>query len=161
MASDEGLLINISTSPLPRPHRRPPAGQRPPNPQWGRGKKAMKRTLEGAQEASPVKKQRASLVPQAKKPWKKTKRHNKGTGPPRSSPEKLSSETREDDFNKRPFVKTSSLFKNNPEIPDIQRTAVKQVQEEIFTSDSFDQLDLHPHLTSTITSSLKLSSMTR
>ncbi|XP_070811655.1 ATP-dependent DNA helicase DDX31 [Pituophis catenifer annectens] len=160
MASDEGLLINVSTLPLPR-SRRPPAGQRPPNSQWGRGKKAMKRTLEGTQEATPVKKQRASSVPQTQKPRKKPQNHSKGTGPPGSSLEKLSSEAREeDDFNKRSFVKTSSLFKNNPEIPDLQRTAVKQVQEEIFTSDSFDQLGLHPHLTSTITSSLKLSSMT-
>ncbi|XP_058015440.1 probable ATP-dependent RNA helicase DDX31 isoform X1 [Ahaetulla prasina] len=160
MASDEGLLINVSTLPLPGSHRFP-AGQRAPNPQWGRrGKKAMKRTSEGAQETTPVKKQRASPMPQTKKPWKNPKNHNKGTGPPGSSLEKLSLEAREGDFNKRPFVKTSSLFKNNPEIPDLQRTAVKQVQEEIFTSDSFDQLGLHPHLTSTITSSLKLSSMT-
>uniref|UniRef100_A0A0K8RW01 ATP-dependent RNA helicase n=1 Tax=Crotalus horridus TaxID=35024 RepID=A0A0K8RW01_CROHD len=159
MASDEGLLINVSTLPLPRPCR-PLAGQRPPNPKWGRGKKAWKRTLEGAQEATPVKKQRSSPVAQNKKPWKKTQTHIKGTGLPVSSLEKLSSEARAGDINKRPFVKTSSLFKNNPEIPHIQRTAVKQVQEEIFTSDSFDQLDLHPHLISTISSSLKISSMT-
>ncbi|KAL7980931.1 hypothetical protein Chor_002085 [Crotalus horridus] len=149
MASDEGLLINVSTLPLPRPCR-PLAGQRPPNPKWGRGKK----------EATPVKKQRSSPVAQNKKPWKKTQTHIKGTGLPVSSLEKLSSEARAGDINKRPFVKTSSLFKNNPEIPHIQRTAVKQVQEEIFTSDSFDQLDLHPHLISTISSSLKISSMT-
>ncbi|XP_026543085.1 probable ATP-dependent RNA helicase DDX31 [Notechis scutatus] len=161
MASDEGLLINVSTLPLLRCHRRrPPAGRRAPNPRWGRGKKAMKRTLESTQEVTPVKKKCASPVAQTKKLWKIPPNHNKGTGPPGSPPEKLSPEAREDDFSKRPFVKTSSLFKNNPEIPDLQRTAVKQVQEEIFTSDSFDQLGLHPHLTSTIISSLKLSSMT-
>ncbi|KAM6431064.1 ATP-dependent DNA helicase DDX31 isoform 1-T1 [Liasis olivaceus] len=156
MASDEGLLINVSTLPLPRTRR--PAGQRPPDPQRGRGKKALKRTLEGAKEAPPVKQQRSS---DSKKQWKKNRESSKGTGRPVSSSEKLSTEARDSDVNsKRPFVKTSSLFKNNPEIPDIQRTVVKQIQEEVFTSDSFDQLDLHPHLISTITSCLKISSMT-
>lgn len=81
----------------------------------------------------------------------------------------------------KPGVKTSSLFKNNPEIPELPRYAqgahlgneglvgsaffrvdwsscpilfvicrpeVKQVQEKVFSSDAFHELDLHPHLVS-------------
>uniref|UniRef100_A0A674CUK7 ATP-dependent RNA helicase n=1 Tax=Salmo trutta TaxID=8032 RepID=A0A674CUK7_SALTR len=44
------------------------------------------------------------------------------------------------------FIKTSSLFKNNPDIPDVHRPAVTQLKEKVFTSDSFAELDLHPHL---------------
>ncbi|XP_019365847.1 PREDICTED: probable ATP-dependent RNA helicase DDX31 [Gavialis gangeticus] len=64
------------------------------------------------------------------------------------------------DESTRPFIKTSSLFKNNPKIPEIPRGTVQLVQEKVFTSDSFTQLDLHPHLVSTITTVLKMSSMT-
>uniref|UniRef100_A0A674CTF5 ATP-dependent RNA helicase n=1 Tax=Salmo trutta TaxID=8032 RepID=A0A674CTF5_SALTR len=48
------------------------------------------------------------------------------------------------------FIKTSSLFKNNPDIPDVHRPAVTQLKEKVFTSDSFAELDLHPHLMSTV-----------
>uniref|UniRef100_A0A3P9D1J8 ATP-dependent RNA helicase n=1 Tax=Maylandia zebra TaxID=106582 RepID=A0A3P9D1J8_9CICH len=43
-------------------------------------------------------------------------------------------------------IKTSSLFKHNPDIPDIHRCTIAQLKEKIFTSDSFSDLDLHPHL---------------
>uniref|UniRef100_A0A669DDC3 ATP-dependent RNA helicase n=1 Tax=Oreochromis niloticus TaxID=8128 RepID=A0A669DDC3_ORENI len=43
-------------------------------------------------------------------------------------------------------IKTSSLFKHNPDISDIHRPAVAQLKEKIFTSDLFSDLDLHPHL---------------
>uniref|UniRef100_A0A6Q2YQB7 ATP-dependent RNA helicase n=1 Tax=Esox lucius TaxID=8010 RepID=A0A6Q2YQB7_ESOLU len=46
----------------------------------------------------------------------------------------------------RAFIKTSSLFKNNPDIPDVHRPAVTQLKEKVFTSDSFAEQDLHPHL---------------
>uniref|UniRef100_A0AAX7U520 ATP-dependent RNA helicase n=1 Tax=Astatotilapia calliptera TaxID=8154 RepID=A0AAX7U520_ASTCA len=47
-------------------------------------------------------------------------------------------------------IKTSSLFKHNPDIPDIHRPAIAQLKEKIFTSDSFSDLDLHPHLVGTL-----------
>ncbi|XP_064379861.1 probable ATP-dependent RNA helicase DDX31 isoform X2 [Dromaius novaehollandiae] len=75
-------------------------------------------------------------------------------------PKKQSSDSRNETPKSRPFVKTSNLFKNNPDIPEIHRKAVQQVQEDVFTSDSFSQLDLHPHLISTITTVLKICSMT-
>ncbi|XP_076003688.1 ATP-dependent DNA helicase DDX31 [Genypterus blacodes] len=57
-------------------------------------------------------------------------------------------------------IKTSSLFKHNPDIPDIQRPVVSQVKEKIFTSDTFDDLDLHPHLVATLNKVLNVSALT-
>ncbi|XP_039620233.1 probable ATP-dependent RNA helicase DDX31 [Polypterus senegalus] len=57
-------------------------------------------------------------------------------------------------------VKTSSLFKNNPLIPDIERPEVNPLNEEVFTSNLFSELDLHPHLLATLTNVLKITSMT-
>ncbi|XP_034547560.1 probable ATP-dependent RNA helicase DDX31 [Notolabrus celidotus] len=60
----------------------------------------------------------------------------------------------------RSSIKTSSLFKHNPEIPEIQRPAVSQVKEKIFTSDSFADMDLHPHLVATLNKVLNVSTVT-
>ncbi|KAM9858331.1 ATP-dependent DNA helicase DDX31 isoform 2-T2 [Aulostomus maculatus] len=57
-------------------------------------------------------------------------------------------------------IKTSSLFKHNPEIPDIHRPAVSQITEKIFTSYSFSALDLHPHLVATLNKVLHVSTLT-
>uniref|UniRef100_A0AAY4EMV5 ATP-dependent RNA helicase n=1 Tax=Denticeps clupeoides TaxID=299321 RepID=A0AAY4EMV5_9TELE len=38
----------------------------------------------------------------------------------------------------RPFIKTSSLFRNNPDVPDIHSPAVTQVKEKVFTSIDLD-----------------------
>uniref|UniRef100_A0A3B4B7I7 ATP-dependent RNA helicase n=1 Tax=Periophthalmus magnuspinnatus TaxID=409849 RepID=A0A3B4B7I7_9GOBI len=56
--------------------------------------------------------------------------------------------------------KTSSLFKHNPEIPVIQRSSVSQLKEEVFSSSSFEDLDLHPHLVATLNKVLNVSTMT-
>ncbi|KAJ8285670.1 hypothetical protein GJAV_G00029600 [Gymnothorax javanicus] len=60
----------------------------------------------------------------------------------------------------RPFIKTSSLFRNNPNIPDICRSAVTPVKEKVFTRDSFADLELHPYLLSTLNDVLKVTRMT-
>ncbi|EGW12609.1 putative ATP-dependent RNA helicase DDX31 [Cricetulus griseus] len=46
----------------------------------------------------------------------------------------------------KPCIKTSSLFKNNPEIPALHRAVVKQAREQVFSPEAFQELDLHPHL---------------
>ncbi|KAI4882209.1 hypothetical protein NFI96_034145, partial [Prochilodus magdalenae] len=66
----------------------------------------------------------------------------------------------EDKSHDRPLIKTSSLFRNNPEIPDVLSPAVTQVKEKVFTSNSFEELDLHPHLVATLHKVLNVSSMT-
>uniref|UniRef100_A0A8C1YTQ3 ATP-dependent RNA helicase n=1 Tax=Cyprinus carpio TaxID=7962 RepID=A0A8C1YTQ3_CYPCA len=61
----------------------------------------------------------------------------------------------------RPFIKTSSLFRNNPEIPDVLSPAVNQVKEKVFTSNTFEELNLHPHLVRTnLNIVLNVTSMT-
>ncbi|CAI5682549.1 unnamed protein product [Oreochromis niloticus] len=57
-------------------------------------------------------------------------------------------------------IKTSSLFKHNPDIPDIHRPAVAQLKEKIFTSDLFSDLDLHPHLVATLNKVMNISTLT-
>ncbi|TRY93150.1 hypothetical protein DNTS_012845 [Danionella cerebrum] len=60
----------------------------------------------------------------------------------------------------RPFIKTSSLFRNNPEIPDVVSPTVKQVKEEVFTKNTFEELKLHPYLVATLQQRLNVTSMT-
>uniref|UniRef100_A0A669ESE6 ATP-dependent RNA helicase n=1 Tax=Oreochromis niloticus TaxID=8128 RepID=A0A669ESE6_ORENI len=57
-------------------------------------------------------------------------------------------------------IKTSSLFKHNPDISDIHRPAVAQLKEKIFTSDLFSDLDLHPHLVATLNKVMNISTLT-
>lgn len=60
----------------------------------------------------------------------------------------------------RPFIKTSSLFRNNPEIPDVLSPTVNLVKEKVFTSNTFEELNLHPHLVATLHKVLNVTSMT-
>ncbi|KAI3372180.1 hypothetical protein L3Q82_007036 [Scortum barcoo] len=60
----------------------------------------------------------------------------------------------------RSSIKTSSLFKHNPEIPEIHSPVVSQLKEKIFTSDSFSDLNLHPHLVATLNKVLNVSTVT-
>ncbi|XP_067328082.1 ATP-dependent DNA helicase DDX31 [Anolis sagrei] len=119
---------------------------------------AIKRSLDPPQEVVPPKRKLPS-------PQRKRKRKGmllpQGSRLPASALKKPPNEGKgSKDNGGGSTVKTSSLFRNNPEIPEIKRIPVQQVQEKVFTSDSFDQLGLHPHLVSTITSVLKLSSLT-
>ncbi|KAM9810474.1 ATP-dependent DNA helicase DDX31 [Neosynchiropus ocellatus] len=65
-----------------------------------------------------------------------------------------------DDRKKSDNIKTSSLFKHNPLVPDISRPAVSRVTEKVFSSGSFSDLDLHPHLVSTLNTLLSISTLT-
>ncbi|XP_031426699.1 probable ATP-dependent RNA helicase DDX31 [Clupea harengus] len=57
-------------------------------------------------------------------------------------------------------IRTSSLFKNNPDIPSVQPPSVTQLKEKVFTTDSFSELGLHPHLVATLHKVLNVTSMT-
>ncbi|XP_047448729.1 probable ATP-dependent RNA helicase DDX31 isoform X2 [Mugil cephalus] len=57
-------------------------------------------------------------------------------------------------------IKTSSLFKHNPDIPDLPSPVISQVKEQIFSSDSFSDLHLHPHLVATLNKVLNVSTLT-
>uniref|UniRef100_A0A1A7Z648 ATP-dependent RNA helicase n=1 Tax=Iconisemion striatum TaxID=60296 RepID=A0A1A7Z648_9TELE len=57
-------------------------------------------------------------------------------------------------------IKTSSLFKHNPEIPEVHSSAVSELKEKMFTSDSFSDLHLHPHLVATLNKVLNVFILT-
>ncbi|XP_060056432.1 probable ATP-dependent RNA helicase DDX31 isoform X2 [Erinaceus europaeus] len=123
--------------------------------------KATKRKYHTSSEAPPVKRRsEASFHPIKKTAVKETQRTFKGKTQQTFSPKKSSVSTVCSNQEKRPCIKTSSLFKNNPEIPELHRPVVKQAQEKVFTSDAFHELDLHPHLISTVNTVLKMFSMT-
>ncbi|XP_038045811.1 probable ATP-dependent RNA helicase DDX31 [Patiria miniata] len=54
----------------------------------------------------------------------------------------------------------SSLFRHNPEIPNVHVAKVQSSKEAIFSAHSFHDLPLHPHLISTLEKTLEFSHMT-
>ncbi|XP_027595143.1 probable ATP-dependent RNA helicase DDX31 [Pipra filicauda] len=121
---------------------------------------ALKRKLQSPRGNPPEKRQRKPSLNTFRKGATEADRRGKGNPPQKPVPKKQLTDNRNESQKSRPFIKTSSLFKNNPDIPEIHRKAVQQVQENVFTTDSFSQLDLHPHLISTINTVLNISSMT-
>ncbi|KAF4016783.1 hypothetical protein G4228_007807 [Cervus hanglu yarkandensis] len=110
---------------------------------------ATKRKCQASSEAPPAKRRsKASFLPAKKTATKETRRTLKGKAQKTFSPKKSSAGASDGNQERKLGIKTSSLFKNNPEIPELPRPVVKQVQEEVFTSDAFQALDLHPHLVS-------------
>ncbi|XP_074066941.1 ATP-dependent DNA helicase DDX31 isoform X3 [Macrotis lagotis] len=164
MAAEEGLLLNISEDWTP-----PGSGQaeRKKFPGCSRARqrrgtpkqtKGTKRKFQGASEGPPPKQKNEISLPPAN--VKEIERNVRGKTEGLISSKKNPAVNTNDGQVERPFIKTSSLFKNNPEIPEIHRAMVKQIREKVFTSDSFHELGLHPHLISTISTVLKMSSMT-
>uniref|UniRef100_A0A8D0EJG7 ATP-dependent RNA helicase n=1 Tax=Strix occidentalis caurina TaxID=311401 RepID=A0A8D0EJG7_STROC len=121
---------------------------------------ALKRKLQSSHGNPPLKRKRKPSVNTFKKCATEAEVREKGSSSQKYLPKKQLTDNRNESQKSKPFIKTSSLFRNNPDIPEIHRKAVQQVQEDVFTTDSFNQLDLHPHLISTINTVLKISSMT-
>ncbi|KAM4663024.1 ATP-dependent DNA helicase DDX31 [Discoglossus pictus] len=151
---DQGLILNI-TEPSSLSSFQIGKSYKPKG-NWK--SKAVKRKFNDASEEPPTKRQpqppTQKMAPKGtgSKPNKKTEK----TSPPKKS----ATGKKEDNQKGRSSVKTSSLFKNNPEVPDIERSKVKQLQEVVFSSDLFSELDLHPHLVSTINNVLNMTHMT-
>lgn len=123
---------------------------------------ATKRKHQVSSDAPPAKRRsEISSVLAKKASDKETQRTFKGsthkTFPPKKYLDSIGNGRQEE----KPCIKTSSLFKNNPEIPELHSTVVKQAREQVFSPEAFQELDLHPHLISTINTVLKMSSMTR
>ncbi|KAF4789189.1 DEAD-box helicase 31 [Turdus rufiventris] len=127
----------------------------------GRQSGALKRKLQSAHGNPPVKRKRKLSINTFRKGPTEVDRREEGSSAQKPAPKKKQLTDKQNESQKsRPFIKTSSLFKNNPDIPEIHRKEVQQVQENVFTTDSFSQLDLHPHLISTINNVLNICSMT-
>ncbi|XP_064027463.1 probable ATP-dependent RNA helicase DDX31 isoform X2 [Pogoniulus pusillus] len=148
MAAGGSLLLNLSAAPRGRGHGAP-----------GRSK-GVKRKLQSPPGNPPLKCKCKPSKNTFKKPATEADIKERGNPPQKHLPKKQLADNRNASQKSKPFIKTSSLFRNNPEIPAIHRKAVQQVQENVFTTDSFSQLELHPHLISTINTVLKISSMT-
>ncbi|XP_062591265.1 probable ATP-dependent RNA helicase CG8611, partial [Saccostrea cucullata] len=54
----------------------------------------------------------------------------------------------------------SSLFRFNPEIPNVEKSAVAKIREEIFSSKNFKDLELHPFMISNLEERFKITQMT-
>ncbi|XP_053764460.1 probable ATP-dependent RNA helicase DDX31 isoform X2 [Panthera pardus] len=158
MAAAGGLLLRAAESPAAAA---PEALSGPRRAQARRQAEATKRKYRASSEAPPAKRRNAAaFLPAKKAAAEEAQRTFKGKAQKTFSPNEslvgVSGKNRE----QKPCIRTSSLFKNNPEIPELHRPVVKQVQEQVFTSDAFHQLDLHPHLISTINTVLNMTSMT-
>ncbi|KFQ27462.1 putative ATP-dependent RNA helicase DDX31, partial [Mesitornis unicolor] len=120
----------------------------------------LKRKLQSPHGNPPLKCKRKPSITAFKKRATEADIREKRSSSQKPLSKKLLTDNRNESQKSKPFIKTSSLFRNNPDIPEIHRKAVQQVQENVFTTDSFSQLDLHPHLISTINTVLKINSMT-
>ncbi|XP_014718887.2 ATP-dependent DNA helicase DDX31 isoform X5 [Equus asinus] len=156
MAAADGTLLHFSEPQAAAPRTL----SKPRRARERRQAEATKRKYQASSEAPPAKRRSKTSFLPAKKTAKEAQRTFKGKPQKTFSPKKSSASTSDRNQEQKPCVKTSSLFKNNPEIPELHRPVVKQVQEKVFTSDAFHELDLHPHLISTINTVLKMSSMT-
>ncbi|XP_063288558.1 probable ATP-dependent RNA helicase DDX31 [Pelobates fuscus] len=151
---DEGLILNITHTPITSYLKKDNSkfsGAR--KSKGNRISKALKRKSEDTNEGPLFK--RPTPAPSSRIPPKPSKA--KAT---EGSNKKGNKEKKEDNSKGKPSVKTSSLFKNNPNVPDIERPKVKQLQEEVFSLDSFSELGLHPHLVSTINTVMNMTHMT-
>ncbi|XP_030895717.1 probable ATP-dependent RNA helicase DDX31 [Leptonychotes weddellii] len=157
MAAADGLLLHVPESPAAAPRTLPG----PRRAQGTRQAEATKRKHQASSEAPPAKQRNeASFLLAKKAAAKETQRTFKGKAQKTFSPKKSLVGVSDGTQEQKPCIRTSSLFKNNPEIPELHRPVVKQVQEKVFTSDAFHELDLHPHLISTINTVLNMTSMT-
>ncbi|XP_070108082.1 ATP-dependent DNA helicase DDX31 isoform X7 [Equus przewalskii] len=144
MAAADGTLLHFSEPQAAAPRTL----SKPRRARERRQAEATKRKYQASSEAPPAKRRSKTSFLPAKKTAKEAQRTFKGKPQKTFSPKKSSAGTSDRNQEQKPCVKTSSLFKNNPEIPELHRPVVKQVQEKVFTSDAFHELDLHPHLRS-------------
>ncbi|XP_015176511.1 PREDICTED: probable ATP-dependent RNA helicase DDX31 [Polistes dominula] len=61
---------------------------------------------------------------------------------------------------KKQTGKSSSLFKNNPEVPNIGQRLVKPISETVFTKIHFSDLDVHPFMVSNLEQNMNITKMT-
>ncbi|XP_046818034.1 probable ATP-dependent RNA helicase DDX31 isoform X1 [Vespa crabro] len=61
---------------------------------------------------------------------------------------------------KKQTGKTSSLFRNNPEVPNIGQRFVKPISETVFTKTNFSDFDVHPFMVSNLEQNMNITKMT-
>uniref|UniRef100_A0A4W4HPL1 ATP-dependent RNA helicase n=1 Tax=Electrophorus electricus TaxID=8005 RepID=A0A4W4HPL1_ELEEL len=162
--TEDTLMINIS-SPLTNVHSiSSKKGRRLSRQKWtaNNTRTGKRKASSGVQAGGSAKRRTISASSRHVKP-NSAEREKRAAAPvpklsakARTSPQ-VPGESKEHD---RTFIKTSSLFRNNPEIPDVLSPVVTQVTEKVFTGNSFQELELHPHLVATLSKVLNVTSMT-
>ncbi|XP_078737406.1 ATP-dependent DNA helicase DDX31 isoform X1 [Lampetra fluviatilis] len=125
----------------------PTTGRKPYNKQKRGAKRSRETDAEEEEEA-------AALRGPAKAP------RGRGGSGARGSEARGRGKARAGGPGEKAFPKTSSLFKNNPSIPSVERPVVSQRKEAVFAGNAFSTLDLHPYLVSTLDKQMKLTQMT-
>lgn len=180
-SADDQLCLNISSSlpSAPSGRRKPPSAQQ----RWARKKQRAEKRKCGSSSSSSAVKQRR-LQQEEEEPEAEAPPPADSQAPPpeatwRAAPPKKKKravvkeavkETRKEGVKEagketrkegvKSSIKTSSLFRHNPDIPEILSPVVSQVKEKIFTSDLFSDLELHPHMVATLNKVLNVSTLT-
>uniref|UniRef100_A0A8C5CAS5 ATP-dependent RNA helicase n=1 Tax=Gadus morhua TaxID=8049 RepID=A0A8C5CAS5_GADMO len=117
-------------------------------------------TCVSKQDQAPPSKTSPTVTTPQEAPPTKTKKKKKREGGGQGRGEQKNRGAGEKAGHEGGFIKTSSLFNHNPDIPDLERPVVSEVKEKVFTTDSFSNLGLHPHLVATLEKVLGVSTMT-
>uniref|UniRef100_A0A8C0BIM1 ATP-dependent RNA helicase n=1 Tax=Buteo japonicus TaxID=224669 RepID=A0A8C0BIM1_9AVES len=125
---------------------------------------AVKRKLQSPNGNPPLKRKCKPSINTFKKCATEADIREKGSSSQKSLPKKQLTDNRNESQKSKPFIKTSSLFKNNPDIPEIHRYFRQMGGEKknLFNALKFSVLNFWPCLgkISTINTVLKISSMT-
>ncbi|XP_056448856.1 probable ATP-dependent RNA helicase DDX31 isoform X1 [Gadus chalcogrammus] len=181
MSSNDQLSLNIHTETFPdvAPRRKPlsgqekwllkkqKAGKRKAGPEMRSMPSFKQRKTEeeeapiiSKQDQAPPSKTSPTVTTPQEAPPTKTKKKKKREGGGQGRGEQKNRDAGEKAGHEGGFIKTSSLFNHNPDIPDLERPVVSEVKEKVFTTDSFSNLGLHPHLVATLEKVLGVSTMT-
>ncbi|KAK1892132.1 putative ATP-dependent RNA helicase DDX31 [Dissostichus eleginoides] len=158
--SEDQLCLNISVSSSPSLRRKPLTTQQ----RWARKKQnAGKRKMNSSSQPEERRVKQRRPPPPAERADRRAPQKKKDGGgvmwqppPPAERVDRRAPQKKKDGGG----AKTSSLFKHNPDIPALLSPVVSQVKEKIFTSDSFSDMDLHPHLVATLNKVLNVSTVT-
>lgn len=162
--AEECLMINITSEPFvkrnPKNFERKNFGNTPNLAQPNRGKRQFQNSRSGSFSAKSAK-QSTSAVRKIHSNVEKERQKEQVSSVAPKKRKVMEQPGNKGEPKTMDPIKTSSLFRNNPEIPAIHKQAVKTLRESIFTTNHFHDLDeLHPHLVSTLNNVLKLSLMT-
>lgn len=109
---------------------------------------AVKRKLQSPNGNPPLKRKRKPSINTFKKCATEADIREKGSSSQKSLPKKQLTDNRNESQKSKPFIKTSSLFKNNPDIPEIHRYFRQMGGEKknLFNALKFSVLNFWPCL---------------
>lgn len=112
---------------------------------------ALKRKLQSPHGNPPLKRKRKASINTFKKRATEADSREKGNPSQKSLPKKQLTHNRNESQKSKPFIKTSSLFKNNPDIPEIHRYFRQMGGRNPFSALKCNVLNLYPCLGRAVT----------